>query len=266
MYFSSNIKFLRKRRGRTQDDVAQALQMKRSTLSGYENNVAKPAVEVLIAFSDYFRIAVDTLIKTDLASLPESQMVQLERGYDVHIRGSNLRILATTVDGENNDNIELVNEKARAGYKSGFADPEYIRILPTFRLPFLSRERKYRTFQISGDSMLPIPDRSWVTGEYVENWQYIKDGSPCILLTHEDGIVFKIVENKVKESGILVLHSLNTLFEPYEIDIREIKEIWKFVHYISSEMPEANTEKDQLIREVRELKNDIRAIQLKLNL
>ncbi len=54
-------------------------------------------------------------------------------------------------------------EKAKAGYKGGFADPDYIRVLPTFQLPFLSRDKKYRTFQISGDSMLPIPDESFVT-------------------------------------------------------------------------------------------------------
>ena len=133
---------MRKRRGRTQDDVAFALEMKRSTLSGYENEVAKPSVEVLLAFSDYYKISVDTLIKIDLSSLPESQLRQLELGYDVFIKGSNLRILATTVDSEDNENIELVSEKASAGYTSGFADPEYIKVLPTFKLPFLSRERK----------------------------------------------------------------------------------------------------------------------------
>ena len=47
MYFASNIKFLRKRRGRTQDDVAFALNLKRSTLSGYENGVAQPGIEIL---------------------------------------------------------------------------------------------------------------------------------------------------------------------------------------------------------------------------
>ena len=50
MYFASNIKFLRKRRGRTQDDVAFALNLKRSTLSGYENGVAQPGIEILISF------------------------------------------------------------------------------------------------------------------------------------------------------------------------------------------------------------------------
>ncbi|MBC8486825.1 MAG: LexA family transcriptional regulator [Bacteroidetes bacterium] len=266
MYFSSNIKFLRKRKARTQDDVAFALNMKRSTLSGYENEVAKPSVEVLFAFSEYFRIAIDTLIKVNLPEIPESQLIQLERGYDVYIRGSNIRILATTVDSKNDENIELVSEKAKAGYKSGFADPEYIKILPTFKLPFLLKERKYRTFQISGDSMLPIPDKSWVTGEYVENWQYIKDGKPFIILTLDDGIVFKIIENKIEQDGKLILYSLNNYYEPYEIEIKEVKEIWKFVNYISSEMPERNIEKDDLVEEVKALRMEVKAIQMKLQL
>ncbi|TRZ72543.1 MAG: XRE family transcriptional regulator, partial [Bacteroidetes bacterium] len=45
MFFPSNIKFFRKRMGRTQNDVAVALGMKRSTLSGYENAIAQPGIE-----------------------------------------------------------------------------------------------------------------------------------------------------------------------------------------------------------------------------
>ena len=52
MYFTSNIKFLRKRRGRTQDDVAVALNLKRSTLSGYENGVAQPGLKSWFPFRD----------------------------------------------------------------------------------------------------------------------------------------------------------------------------------------------------------------------
>ncbi len=115
--------------------------MKRSTLSGYENKVAQPGIDTLVAFSEYFNIAVDTLIKVDLAELSEYHLNQLERGFDVFIKGSNLRVLTTTIDSQNNENIELVNEKAKAGYGTGFADPEYIKVLPAFHLPFLSRSK-----------------------------------------------------------------------------------------------------------------------------
>ncbi len=266
MYFKSNVKLLRKRRNRTQDDVAQALNMKRPTLSGYENGVGLPSIGTLTQFSDYFGVAIDTLIKVDLEALSESQLVQLEKGYDIYIKGSNLRVLATTVDQDNEENIELVNEKASAGYAAGYADPEYIRILPTFKLPFLSKQKKYRSFQISGDSMLPIPDGSYVTGEFVQDWNTIRNHHAYIILTHNDGMVFKVIENLIEDQGKLMLHSLNPLFIPYEIKIDEVTEIWKFVNYISSEVPEPNKEKDQLTREVKELKKQVQAIQMKLNL
>jgi len=257
MYFASNIKFLRKRRGRTQDDVASALQMKRSTLSGYENGVAQPGIEALVSFSGYFNISLDTMLKVDLTRLSESQLGELERGYDAYIKGSNLRVLTTTVAPDNRENIELVSEKARAGYTTGYADPEFIGDLPLFNLPFLSRDRKYRTFQLKGDSMLPIPDKSWVTGEFMQDWRDIKSGKAYIILTSNDGIVFKVVENEIERSGRLVLYSLNPLYEPYEVHINDVREIWKFVHYISDELPEPVLPEKQLLRTVATMKQDL---------
>jgi transcriptional regulator with XRE-family HTH domain len=262
--FGLNIKLLRKRRGRTQDDVAVALDMKRPTVSGYENGVAEPGIETLLAFSTYYKIAVDTLLKVDLSKLGESELSQLERGYDVFISGSKLRVLTTTVNNENTENIELVNHKASAGYRTGFADPEYIRVLPTFQLPFLSSERKYRTFQINGDSMLPIPDGSWVTGEFIQNWRLIRDGQAYIILTMEDGIMFKIVEDRIESEARLRLHSLNPSYEPYFIDIKDVREIWRFVHYISAELPEPNLPSNEFASSLATLKKEMAEIKLQL--
>jgi transcriptional regulator with XRE-family HTH domain len=257
MFLHSNIKLLRKRRGRTQDDVAFALEMKRSTYSGYENRVAEPGMLQLLAISKYFGISIDTLVKVDLSLISESQLSQIEKGYDIFVSGGKLRVLATTVDSRNNENIELVAEKAKAGYSSGFSDPEFIKALPVFQLPFLSKERKYRTFQISGDSMLPIPDKSWVTGEFVQDWHSVRDRYPYIILTVDDGIVFKVAENRLKKEKKLILHSLNPLYEPYTMPATEIREIWKFVHYISAVIPSANVPKDNLAETVTRLTKEV---------
>ncbi len=264
MHFASNIKFLRKRRGRTQDDVAVALNLKRSTLSGYENGVAQPGIEVLVSFSRYFNMSIDTMLKIDMSKLSESQLGELERGYDAYVRGSNLRVLATTVNPDNIENIELVGEKAKAGYATGYADPEYIGELPRFRLPFLSDKRKYRTFQLKGDSMLPIPDGSWVTGEFVQDWRELKSGVAYVVFTINDGIVFKIIENNLGNDGKLVLYSLNPVYEPYEVHINEVKEIWKFVNYISNELPEPVLPERQLMQAVAAMKSDLERIKAKI--
>lgn len=259
MFIQSNIKFLRRRRGRTQDDVSGFLGMKRSTYAGYENGVAEPGIEELRLFSDYFRISMDTLVRMDLSSLSESQMRQLEDGFDVYVKGSQLRVLTTTIDSNNRENIELVNEKAKAGYKRGYADPEYIRELPVFQLPFLSPERKYRTFQISGDSMKPIPDGAYVTGEFVENWEHLKNGDPCIILTKDEGLVFKLIEKDFRHKQF-ILHSLNREYETFPVLVEEVTEIWRFIHYISSEMPEKLPLEHELFAAIANLKKEVNNI------
>lgn len=266
MHFSSNIKLLRNRKGRTQDDVSSFLNMKRSTLSGYENEVAEPNFEALLIFSKYFHVSIDTLIKVDLSKLSESILSQIEQGYDAYVSGGKLRVLATTVDAGNNENIELVPEKAKAGYKRGFADPEFVAELPVFQLPFLSNDRKYRTFQISGDSMMPIPHGSWITAEFVQNWNYIKTGFACIILTMDDGLVFKIAENYIKRNKTFKLHSLNKMYKPFNIHVNAIREIWKFVNYISSELPEPSVPEDQLASTVANLMQDVKQLKNKLKI
>jgi len=261
MIFSNNIKLLRGYKQKTQDIVARELNMTRSTLNSYENgSVKNPTLDALISFSKYFRVSIDTLVKTDLSKLSQFQLSELLRGNDVYITGSRLRVLATTVDSSNKDNIELVSVKAKAGYKNGFADPEFIKKLPTFQLPILFDDRTYRMFQIDGDSMLPIPSKSWVIGEYIENWYDIKNGQPCILLTQDDGIVFKIVHNELKRSKKLILHSLNPEFKPYEIGANEIKEVWKFCNYISSEMPEPLRHSDELLQSVAKIEEELMVV------
>lgn len=270
--FSANLKFLRKRRNRSQDESAGAIGVKRTTWSAYEQGVAEPGFETLIKISEYFKIPIDVLIRQDVTAFPESKIRELEISREADITGLKLRVVVTTVDtSDDQENIELVPVKAKAGYTGGFADPDYIKVLPTFRLPFLSRERKYRAFPISGDSMPPVSDGSWVTGEYVENWQSIASGKPYIIITQNDGIVFKTVFNRLEESGTLLLCSTNPKYEPYEVSSEDILEIWKFVNYISAELPDPNINQKQLTntvltiqREVSELKKNLSQVQSKL--
>ena len=202
--------------------------------------------------------------QNSLISPLEIQLRQLEHGEDIFLRGGNLRVLASTVNAENKENIELVPVKAQAGYTNGFADPSYISELQVFGLPFLSGEKKYRSFQLQGDSMLPIPEKAWVTGEYVLDWRELKTGEACVGLTLDEGIVFKIIENRIEQEGKVLLYSLNPLYEPYEIHVNEIREIWKFVHFISHEIPEPVIPENQLVRTVASLKQDLDRLKLSM--
>ncbi len=233
MHFSENLKFLRQRQNKSQTNLAAELEIARTTLSGYERNV-QPPFRTLIKISNYFNISLDAFIKYKLNALSEFQLSQIEKGFEVDITGSKLRLLTISVDNNGNENIEMVPVKAQAGYTNSYGDLDFIAALPKFKLPFLSENRTYRTFQIQGDSMMPIKEGSWVTCSYIENWKEIKNGKACIIVTKDEGIVFKIVYNRLTENNFLLVSS-NKNYSPYEIPISQVSEIWQFETYNSFE-------------------------------
>ena len=94
MFLQTNLKWLRKRRKRTQDEVAFALNLKRSTYSGYENGVGEPSLEKLLALARYFKISLDGLVKTDLRELKESALRELIReDYPETVQTGIMRVL-----------------------------------------------------------------------------------------------------------------------------------------------------------------------------
>ncbi len=263
-YFSSNIKFLRKRKKRTQEEVGHVIGLKRTTVNGLENQVSQPTVPHLQAFSRYYKIAIDTLINVELSSLSGSQLADLENGFDVFLKGTKIRVIAITVDSDNENNIECVSEKVKAGYTTGYSDPEYISTLPTFKVPFLPNYRKLRAFQVVGDSMLPVPEGAWIIGEYQEDFTTIKNGELYVIVTREEGVVFKKVENLIPERGNIRLISLNPLYKPYEIPAVEVMEIWKFVSFFSTEINSEFKLEEILLSMMKDMKMDISELKEKL--
>ena len=133
-----------------------------------------------------------------------------------------------SVDANEDENIEIVSMKAQAGYTGGYADPEFISNLPKFKLPFLPKNRTYRSFQIKGDSMPPVSEGSWVTASYLQDWNDVKDGENYIVVTKDEGIVFKRLYNKIKKEQSITLVSTNSAYAPYTLHIDQVVEIWKF--------------------------------------
>ncbi len=265
MKIGTNIKSLRKRLGKSQEEMSAILGLTRSSYSGYENGVADPGIQTLILISDFYKVPLDSLLRKDFTDFTESTWETIDKGLYADVQGKKLRVLSQMVDSENEDLIEMIPQKASAGYVSGYADPEYLKILPTFSLPFLSKNKKYRSFPIQGDSMPPVSEGSFVVGEFIQNWMHIKNGTPCVIVTQEEGIVFKMLYNQLSENESFQLVSTNPLYQPYTVHANSILEIWKFVNYISPEMTEVKVDEASLgktlinlQKEIHELKNLIK--------
>jgi transcriptional regulator with XRE-family HTH domain len=263
MQIGTNLKILRKHYGNSQEEMANLLNLTRSSYSGYENNVAEPNISTLVLLSEVYDISLDIILKKDLSKIsPENLDIEIHKKAD--FSGGNLRVLTNTVNQNDEELIEMIPEKARAGYALGYSDPEYLKVLPTFSLPFLSRDRKYRSFPISGDSMPPVSEGSFVVAEFVQNWMLIKNETPCIIITEEDGIVFKILYNNLAENQSFTLHSTNPMYKPYQVDARKVLEIWKFVNYISPDLPEIKIDEAQISKSIQDIRQDLSVIMKKL--
>ena len=221
---SSNIKFLRKKKGLTQQSFADQVGIKRSLVGAYEEERAEPKYELLKVIASFFDVSIDDFIKQKI----DDKWQPAPKG--------NLRILSISVDKEDNENIELVPLKASAGYLNGYADPEYVAQLPKFYLPMF-KQGTYRAFEIKGDSMLPLVSGTIIIGEYVENWADVKGGETYVIISKSDGVVYKRVGGKFRENKKLKLISDNPVYEPYEINAEDVLEIWKAKGYISTQLP-----------------------------
>jgi transcriptional regulator with XRE-family HTH domain len=226
MYLHSNIKLLRKRKGITQSIMAEALGISRSKLAGYELSISPP-LDTLVKICEYLEVSVDLMLKENLEKYPAHKLRDvLETSR--YLKGRDLRILTTTVDAQGRELIEVVSQKAKASYLAGFSDPDFIGELPRFYLPFLPQDKKYRVFQVDGDSMEPIPDGAWIICEYMDDWTAIKDGEKYVIVTAQDGVTFKLAYNQLNNKKQLLLCSSNPLYTPFEVKAETVREVWKY--------------------------------------
>lgn len=210
-----NLKYLRKSNQISQQELANALEIPRSTLGDYERGKTEPNIALLLKMAAYFDQSVDKLISEKL-SLEEYQIAVSDQ----------LKVLAISVDSNNNNNIELVDTKAEAGYLDSYQNPEYIKELPKINLPMLSNGT-YRAFQINGDSMLPMDSGSVIICSYLENLKEIKEDKTYVVVSKQEGLVYKRVSVDIENEN-LILKSDNESFLPYTIHFEDIDELWEY--------------------------------------
>ncbi|MDX5347123.1 MAG: LexA family transcriptional regulator [Hymenobacteraceae bacterium] len=256
---NQNLRFLRKREGLTQAQLAEKLDIKRSLIGAYEEGRAEPKLATLVNIARLFNISLDSLITNDLSTV--ENLPEVEQRADVKAR--KLRVLSITVNQDEQENIELVPQKASAGYLNGYADPVFMEDLPKFRLPMLNKMGTFRAFEISGDSMLPISSGSVIIGRYIEDWTNIKDGTPCIVVSQTEGVVFKRLYNKLNTQGLFSLHSDNPMYMPYDVNVEDILEIWESTAFISKNFPQPEMSMSKLTSMVMDLQHQV--LRLKQN-
>ncbi len=244
-----NLKYLRKLRGWTQEEFATKLGIKRSLIGAYEEERADPRLEVLEIVGEMFKFSLDELLLKDvsisggnyLAKRRQQKMMSVDRNI-----------------------IHFVPVKAAAGYLAGYADSEFIDELNTFTLPMLAGGH-YRAFEIIGDSMLPTPTGSIIVGEKSEDLNEIKNNQAYIVVSRNEGIVYKRIEKNPKAKNKLTLKSDNPQYQPYSVNAEDVIELWQAQMVISKVSQQQRWDMTTLASMVNNLQTQVSTLKKKMN-
>ncbi len=247
----ANIRHLRSLKQLSQERFADELGWSRSMVGSYEEGRSEPPIERLIDLSHYFNIPIDILVKNDLRRAKDTSFIQV---------GSKRVLFPVTVNEDNEDLIEIIPAKASAGYLEGYDDPEYIEQLQKIKLPFLPTGT-HRAFPIKGDSMLPVKDGSFIVAKFVETIDEVKSGRTYIVLTKDDGLVYKRVYLPEQDETNLLLSSDNRAYQPYLVAKENILELWEFTCCINTqEYDEKELKMSSIMQMFQELKVELEAV------
>ena len=244
-----NLKYLRKLRGWTQEEFANKLHIKRSLIGAYEEERADPRLDVLEIIADIFKLSLDELLLKDLSNTSSNYLAK-RRQQKMMSADRNV--------------IHFVPVKAAAGYLASYADTEFIDELNTFTLPMLSGGH-YRAFEIIGDSMLPTPSGSIIVGEKIENTTDIKNSQAYIVVSRNEGIVYKRVEKNNRSKNKLTLVSDNPQYQPYQVNAEDVVELWQAQMVISKISQQQRWDVNSLANMVNNLQSQVSTLKKKMN-
>jgi transcriptional regulator with XRE-family HTH domain len=247
-FAGQNLKYLRKLKGFTQEEFALKLQIKRSLLGAYEEERAEPRIDVLEIVSDHFKISLDNLLRKDLSET----------------KGDYLAKRRIQKLGSESNLIHFVPMKAAAGYLAGYADEEFIDELNTFTLPMMG-SGQFRAFEIIGESMLPTPSGSIIVGQKINGLDDVKQNGAYIVVSRSEGIVYKRLSKNIRTKNKVTLTSDNQSYQPYDMNIEEILELWQAQMVITKVTPQQRWDVGQLANLVSNLQDQVSSMKKRMN-
>ena len=130
---------------------------------------------------------------------------------------------------------------------------DYLRSLPTISLPYINSDRS-RAFEAGSD--FPMQN-SIIVGGGISDWSEVNDGKFYILVTAQQGVIYRRVYNQVKIKGALLLSSDNPTIPSFEISIKDVVEIWEVNSFISQQLPEPHISLERVKNIVDDLTNEL---------
>lgn len=218
---TEKIKQLRVSIGDSQAEFAERLGVSLRSIANYESGDSKPRPKTVLKMLEIQKLV-------DEGNFHARSMQKKEP--DAHWYGVPNVMM-----------VPMVHHQARAGFMAGWADSAATTLEDFPKVPWeIDKEYKgrYVCFEVTGDSMNDESPEALLDGDVIlcrevmqQHWQnrlHINQWD-FVIAHRELGIVVKRITEHEVDTGRLVLHSLNEMYEDYEIYMQDCLAIFNVV-------------------------------------
>lgn len=285
IFFSNNLKILRKAKGLTQGGLAEMIGVKANTISNYESGSSAPdivMIEKIVKILDvdahsllYENLLTKTTAKGNKENVPEN-VPEFVPKPKLHIKGTNketyldeptVTIASDSVTARPSDVtiIPMVTVSSAAGdgaYNDGYIEKKGEIALPAKLL----KPGMHECINISGDSMAPtLQDGGYLVQRLLDRSEWVNIRTDYVYtVTDRDGVTrTKRLRNRLREQGFIVLTSDNPDKATYpNKNLREdqIHNVWEVEWYLSAKMPNIHATYYDQVQTLRDDVDDIKDI------
>ena len=211
--FNEILKSLREERGLSQQELANALSITRSTLGNYEIGLRTPNMEMLEVIADYFNVDMDFLYgKTAIPNRyrwEKAPQSAIDAGIATNKGAVRIPVLSEIAAGVP---IEAMN------YTLDDADPATWEEIPA---EWLHGDKQYFALRVSGDSMEPKIEDGTIA--IIERCYEFIDNR--IMAVYINGYNATLKRVRLKDNGMIVLEAFNPTYGAQIFTAEEVENL-----------------------------------------
>ena len=112
---------------------------------------------------------------------------------------------------------------------------------------------------------MPTPSGSIIVAEKVEDTDDVKTNQAYIVVSRNEGIVYKRIDKNGRQKNKLTLVSDNPQYQPYQVNTDDIVELWQAQLVISKISTHQRWDVNSLASMVNNLQDQVSTLKKKMN-
>ena len=120
VFFSKNLRFLRKSNGLRQEDLESELELGKNLISNYENSLSSPSLFTLCRIAAFFEVSLDSLLLVDMSE--KGTQHKGEKGVLSTIHANNGVLNTNTIIHQHSEGEWLAMEQELASNRQRVSD------------------------------------------------------------------------------------------------------------------------------------------------